>query len=621
VTRGRVTGWAWDPSIDDRLDVGVLVDGEHIDTQRALIFRESLRRAGIGDGAHAFVIDLPSGLRDSASHKIVVVALAANAALEPDTGFIGESPPGDLWYGTVFTPGHELPVPDGELPEVPDVVTPPHEHESYGMLEAVLDGRAFGWARDSRSPLKRPAVEVIVDGEIVAETVADLLRPSLLAEGIGDGRHGFVVELPARLFDGATRAISVRLSTGETLPIAQALLDGVTLSSSPPPDYSSNGASLIYRLQPSDDLMLPRGTSRTGFTKSVGPETVVLGGEMAVDVADRLHFAVQPGVVDPLVERRKRFEPVGHYVVPPLRASRLPSAVVDTRSFLIMPNKRHYVAESVRHPGTLARWGYGLLEGGALEHEPGEVVERDEKVVVLGAQSNGNYSHWLIESVVRALLFRPLDDGTQLYLTPPLTGWQRETLELVGVGAERTLELEPQGFVRFREIISVSRGMGGLPALRPAGIAALAALAPLTTERRRIYCSRAAAHHRHVTNESEMAALLMRHGFESVCPETLSVKQQIELFATAEAVFALHGSGLTNIVFSPPGTQVIELQPEEFNLGGIVWNWLLASLCDQPFVQVVCPLADTLHDLPHARRDVTVDIPHLDALLYRVLGD
>lgn len=340
---------------------------------------------------------------------------------------------------------------------------------------------------------------------------------------------------------------------------------------------------------------------------------------MDVEVAELTHFAIQPGVVDPDAERRLRFDFSRRYSVPRSVASRLPGGIVDTGSFLIMPTEDRYLVESVRHPGILIRWDYEVLEDRVLRREIGEIPERPERVVVLGAQSNANYSHWLLESLVRVLLFRPLDDGTRLYLTPPLTEWQRDTLALVGVGPERILEIEPHGLVRFSEVISVSRGMGAIPALRPIGVSTLAELAPPSTRARRIYCSRSVARYRHVTNETDMSEMLACHGFESVSPETLSFEEQIETFAGAEAVFALHGSGLTNIAFSHPGTFVIELQPEQFGTGGALWNWILASMREQPFSQIVCPLADAPATLPHAHRDVTVDVARIDALLRRVL--
>jgi hypothetical protein len=373
-------------------------------------------------------------------------------------------------------------------------------------------------------------------------------------------------------------------------------------------------------LHPCDQTRLPNRALEDGFTTRAEPETIVLAPGTVVELPV-LRFAVQPGVADPPAERRMRHEAARSYAVPPLAVSRLPGAIVDTDTFLIMPDEHRYVVDSLRHSGTLLRWGYERLGEEILARAAPEIPERPERVVVLGAQSNANYSHWLIESVVRVILFAPLDDGTRHFLTPPLRDWQREALELVGVDPGRILELPRQGPVRFGEVVAVSRGMGSMPAIRPGGVAALTGLATEPTgRRRRIHCSREAMRYRHVSNAGALEGLLERHGFETVYPEQLSIGEQIELFASAEAVLALHGSALTNIVFSPPGTTVIELQAEQFNPGGIPWNWILASLRNQPFAQVVCPLADTLHDLPHASRDITVDIHHLNELLHSVLA-
>lgn len=480
-----------------------------------------------------------------------------------------------------------------------------------GALEAIEDGCAVGWAYDPCSPGVRLALKILVDGQLVAETIADLWRSSLAKDGNGDGCHGFVVELPLRFCDDAIHAISILLPGGETLLTTRSFVRaGANVAMR---------AGRMAQIRPNNDSTLSRREPREGFTTSGSPETIVLSDEMDVEVAELTHFAVQPGVADPAAERRLRFDFSRRYSVPWSVASRLPHGIVDTGSFLIMPTEDRYLAESVRHPGILIRWDYEVQEDRVLRREIGEIPERPERVVVLGAQSNANYSHWLLESLVRVLLFRPLDDGTRLYLTPPLTEWQRETLALAGIGPERILEIEPQGHVRFSEVISVSRGMGALPALRPAGVSSLAELAPPSSGARRIYCSRSVARYRHVTNETDMSDMLARHGFESVCPETLSVEEQIETFAEAEAVFALHGSGLTNIAFSRPGTLVIELQPEQFGAGGALWNWILASMREQPFAQVVCPLADASATLPHAHRDVTVDVAGLDELLHRIL--
>ena len=75
---------------------------------------------------------------------------------------------------------------------------------------------------------------------------------------------------------------------------------------------------------------------------------------------------------------------------------------------------------------------------------------------------------------------------------------------------------------------------------------------------KRFYISRAQARYRQVLNEPAVIDLLSRYGFETVVLETLTVAEQAQLFAGAEAIVSPHGSGLTNLAFCAPNTIVIE---------------------------------------------------------------
>jgi capsular polysaccharide biosynthesis protein len=218
-----------------------------------------------------------------------------------------------------------------------------------------------------------------------------------------------------------------------------------------------------------------------------------------------------------------------------------------------------------------------------------------------------------------------LDDGSVMYLCPPLQRWQREALALAGVPEER-ISIAParRSFVRFGEVFAVSRGMSAMPLLIPGALSALAVLAEPAIRRRprprRLYVSRARVARRHVANEAELVAMLERHGFETVHPQTLGVSEQIELFAGAEVVLGSFGSGLTNLIFSPPGTLAIELEPEDNDLGGHVFVWNLTSIREQRFAQVVCPTVEGMRHLPRSMRDMTVDVGHIDELLQGLLA-
>ena len=66
-----------------------------------------------------------------------------------------------------------------------------------GNLEQVREeGLVSGWCWDPEEPDRRVKLIVLVDGEPVATTVADLFRADLELAGIGDGAHAFSCLLP-----------------------------------------------------------------------------------------------------------------------------------------------------------------------------------------------------------------------------------------------------------------------------------------------------------------------------------------------------------------------------------------------------------------------------------------
>jgi capsular polysaccharide biosynthesis protein len=66
----------------------------------------------------------------------------------------------------------------------------------------------------------------------------------------------------------------------------------------------------------------------------------------------------------------------------------------------------------------------------------------------------------------------------------------------------------------------------------------------------RIYISRRNATKRRVRNEAEVVSALRTRGFKRYVLEELSVAEQIELFADAEAVVGPHGAGFANLVYA-----------------------------------------------------------------------
>ncbi len=88
-------------------------------------------------------------------------------------------------------------------------------------MQGVGNGVALGWVADRLDLDTRVGVSVVVDGELVAEGVADIARPDLASLELGDGAHGFMVALPERLQTPARHRILL-LAGPELTPVPAA---------------------------------------------------------------------------------------------------------------------------------------------------------------------------------------------------------------------------------------------------------------------------------------------------------------------------------------------------------------------------------------------------------------
>ena len=77
---------------------------------------------------------------------------------------------------------------------------------------------------------------------------------------------------------------------------------------------------------------------------------------------------------------------------------------------------------------------------------------------------------------------------------------------------------------------------------------------------RKVYLSRANAARRRLLNEEEILPVLKDYGYEVVFAEELSFVEQVKLFANTSSFISLHGAGLTNLMFMPLGSKVMEIR-------------------------------------------------------------
>jgi Glycosyltransferase 61 len=178
-----------------------------------------------------------------------------------------------------------------------------------------------------------------------------------------------------------------------------------------------------------------------------------------------------------------------------------------------------------------------------------------------------NYFHWLIDTLPRLELYRA--HCGPLLINESLQPFQFESLALLGLGNVDRIALEYPRAYKVQKLFHP----------RTASTACMPPLTfqPVILERlrekfsnfrrpgkgwRKLFISRAGnpqAVARRLLNEAEIATVACECGFELVRCEELSFQAQITLFSEAAIIAGAHGAGLTNLVFAPEGTRIIEM--------------------------------------------------------------
>ena len=134
--------------------------------------------------------------------------------------------------------------------------------------------------------------------------------------------------------------------------------------------------------------------------------------------------------------------------------------------------------------------------------------------------------------------------------------------------------------------------------------------------RKRIFLARKSTESagRVVANQEQLMDVLGARGFEMIYAECYDFEQQVAIFQEAEIVIGLHGAGLANMVFSRPGSIIVEIMPlEEFK-----WHFaMLADICNLEYRRVNANTITCENNRPML---VSVDINQVTAAINKFIG-
>lgn len=194
-----------------------------------------------------------------------------------------------------------------------------------------------------------------------------------------------------------------------------------------------------------------------------------------------------------------------------------------------------------------------------------------------------NHSHWLTAHLPKLLLLRRRGELDDVVLPAVRTPVMDASMRLAGLNPDRFPTFDPGrplSVDRLR-IVGTDRFRPELLRLVPEACGIRGA----SGATRKVFISRQGAARRRLVNEDAIWPDLQAAGFERVRLEDLPFDEQVALMKTTRVLFAPHGAGLTNMLFCPPGCEIVEIadlsfpNPNFYALASALGHryWLLAG--------------------------------------------
>jgi len=196
-------------------------------------------------------------------------------------------------------------------------------------------------------------------------------------------------------------------------------------------------------------------------------------------------------------------------------------------------------------------------------------LKKINKAIVLSNQLDDNYFHWFMECMGR-LAFVPNDlvKNSKIILQYNSPSFQSEALS-VFFGIKQADILYKKKFKRIKiektliptNPITITKDtyIYNPSVIRKLNSIALD-LARLNKNKKNIIISRRGATQRRILNDKVLLKKFKSFNFQIVFLEDLNILNQINLFANSNIIIAVHGAGLTNLLFAKNPT-IIEFFP------------------------------------------------------------
>lgn len=182
------------------------------------------------------------------------------------------------------------------------------------------------------------------------------------------------------------------------------------------------------------------------------------------------------------------------------------------------------------------------------------------------------YAHWLLDALPRLALLKEFPPDTRVLVPNEMYPSQVESLELLGLAGR--WRRAPETHLRI-ENFYFSSPPSMIVCYSPYSVQEARALffprVNLCSTTPKRFFVRRTSYGRNMINENEVLDFFNRLGWTIIDTAALGFAEQIQWFAGAEAVVAIHGSGTANMIWCSPGCKFIEMFAADYLAGDQEW--------------------------------------------------
>jgi capsular polysaccharide biosynthesis protein len=320
-------------------------------------------------------------------------------------------------------------------------------------------------------------------------------------------------------------------------------------------------ASVLKRISASSRIIgPPRGYYQTMKDYLVQENVPANRYHKVFDAEHSLTVTTEPQTIDETVHWR--FAKNAHYFIPEQYVVEIPNGRVTGKNCIVITPGDKVIAEVSRQFGVNDDYSKAAI---LRKIKLPALTKFDGVLGVAGYAGGDNYWHWTFDILPRIYLLQQsglIHQCDKILINPLHLPYQQHTLTQLGIPMDKFVYSGDQMHIQAKKLLvpGIPEHKDHIPYWSLEFLRGLFKPAPKATSfGKKIFITRKKARNRKIVNEDALLNILQPLGFNVLALEDLTVSEQVQLFEQADVLIAPHGASQTNLIYSRPGTTIIEL--------------------------------------------------------------